>query len=565
MNKKEVAAALEEIARLMELQGENPFKTRSYTNVARTIEQLQEDLGAMVAEKRLRELKGVGEALEQKIEELVTTGRLVFLEKLRAQFPQTLFELFAIPGLGPKRIKALYEELGIDSIDKLEQACSAGTLSQLKGFSDKIQHKILEGIAFSRRHAGRHHFNLAERAAEAITSHLLEHGPVRQLSVAGSLRRKKEVVKDVDIVASSDEPAALMDCFVKAPGVASITGHGETKSSVVLESGIAVDLRVVADAQFPFALAHFTGSKEHNVVMRQRAKERGLKLNEYGLFGKDDSPTPCDDETAIFAALDLPYVPPELREDRGEFTADLPDLIEAEDLIGVIHCHSTYSDGAHTLAEMGDAARALGYQYLVISDHSQSAVYAGGLRPEDIARQQAEIAAYNGKQDGFRILSGIESDIRTDGNLDYDDDVLANLDIVIASVHMKLSMDEEEATARLVRAIEHSHTHIIGHPTGRLLLTREGYPLDMERIFDACAANGVAVEINANCLRLDCDWRHLQRGKEKGVKFAIGPDAHHTDGLAHMKYGLGIARKGWLERDDVLNSLSAEELLAWRR
>lgn len=566
MDKKDVAAVLEEIAVLLELNGENPFKVRSYENGARRIAQLEDDLERLVREKRLREVQGVGEALEKKIEELVTTGRLEFHEKLKAQFPPGIFELFGIQGLGPKRIKTLYDELGIDSLEKLEEACRSGRLAALKGFSDKLQQKVLEGIAFTQRHQGVHLAYKALAAAEVMIEHLKLVQGVQRIEMAGSLRRRKEIIKDIDILVSARKPEAVMEQFIGAPKVESIVAHGDTKSSVLLEGGLAADLRVVKDAEFPFALAYFTGSKEHNVVMRQRAKDRGLKLNEYGLYREDGSLVPCKDEAGIFRALGLPYLPPELREDRGEFALTAtPRLVEEDDLRGVIHCHSTYSDGRETIERMASAARGLGYEYFAICDHSQSAAYANGMKPERVLEQHREVDALNNKLKGFRVLKGIESDIRTDGNLDYAADVMKSFDLVVASVHSKLEMSEAEATARLIKAIESPYCDIIGHLTGRLLLSRPGYEVDYEKIFDACAANGVALEINTHGNRLDVDWRHLRHGKEKGVKFALGPDAHDIDGLSSIPLGVGIARKGWLEPDDVLNVMSVKELLAWRK
>lgn len=566
MDKKAVAAALDEIAMLMELKGENPFRIRSYTNGARTLEGLQEDLAAVVAEGRLREIKGIGEGLAAIITELVETGESADLKSLRAEFPESIYELFAIPGLGPKRIKQVYEALGIDSLDKLEAACRNDELKPLKGVGAKMQAKILEGIEFARAHTGSFHFDKAEAQAEALVEYLKDSGQVTEIAVTGSLRRRKEVIKDIDLVAVAKDPAALMRAFVEAPGVKQVVGHGEAKSSVRFDTGIGADLRVVDAAEFPYTLLHFTGSKEHNVVLRQRAKERDLKLNEYGLFKDDDSLVQCKSETDIYKALGLPFIPPELREDRGEFELKKsPRLLEEKDLRGLIHCHTTYSDGKNTLDEMVEATRERGYAYILITDHSQSAGYAGGLKPDRVKKQQAEIAALNKKLKGFRVLSGIESDIRIDGSLDYDEDVLAGFDLVIASVHNKLDMDEKEAARRVIAAIENPYTAILGHPSGRLLLSRKGFPLDYEKVFDACVANKVAVEINANCKRLDIDWRHIRHGREKGVLFSIGPDAHSIAGLDFVRYGVGIARKGWLEKEHCINCWTAEELLAWRK
>lgn len=565
MTNKKIAGVLNEIATLLDLAGESPFKGRAYVNVGRRIEQLGENVETLVQEKRLREIKGVGDALEQKIEELVTTGKLAYLNKLRRKFPSTLFELFDIPGLGAKRVKVLYDDLGISSLDDLSNACKTGEVSTLKGFGPKMVAKIADGIAFAKAHTGQYHFDKALAEARRILS-LLEHEPfVDRIEIAGSLRRCKEVIKDVDIVVASAKPSKVMARFVENEAVSRVTGHGDTKSSVVMESGIAVDLRVVSVHAFPYALAHLTGSKEHNVALRQLAKERGFKLNEYGLFNRE-KPMSCEDESAIYKALDLPYIPPELREDRGEFDiTKTPDLLTKNDLKGVIHCHTTYSDGINALEEMAEAAQERGYEYIGISDHSQSAAYAGGLKPERVRIQQNEIDALNKQWKDFRILKGIESDIKTDGSLDYEEDVLKTFEFVIASVHSQLDMTENDATARVVKAIENPYTTILGHSTGRLLLAREGYPLDYNKVFDACAANRVAVEINGNCRRLELDWRYVRQAKEKGVRLVIGPDAHAIEGLRNVVYGVGIARKGWLEASDVLNSLSAKDFLEWAK
>lgn len=562
---KTVVGVLEEIAVLLELKGENPFKSRSYTSVARNLEQHADDVQTLVAEKRLREVKGVGDALEQKIEELVTTGALEYHQKLRAEFPDTLFDLFGIPGLGGKRIKTLYQDVGITSLDELEKACNEDRIAALKGFGAKSQQKILEGIAFARLHEGQHLVHHARAAADRILDYLKASKAVIRIEVAGSLRRSKEVVKDVDIIASSKDPEALMKRFVEFEDVVNVTGHGDTKSSVILESGIAADLRVVTDAQFPYALHHFTGSKEHNVAMRQRAKERGLKMNEYGLFDEDEKNIPCKDEAAIFKKLELPFIPPELREDNGELELKkIPPLVELEDLIGVVHCHSTYSDGRASIEDMATASKKLGFKYFGLADHSQSAAYAGGLREAAIVKQHKEIDALNAKLKGIRILKGIESDIRADGALDYPEKILKTFDFIVASVHSNLNMNEAEATKRVLRAIEDPYTTILGHPTGRLLLQREGYPLKWDAIFEACAKHRVAIEINANPRRLDIDWRLIKRAKEHGVMFSIGPDAHSTEGLNDVTYGVGIARKGWLTPDDILNCLDADGFLAWK-
>ena len=565
MTNKEVIALLEEVALLLDLAGESPFKSRAYTNVARQIEHTEEDVDTLAEEGRLRELKGVGDALEQKITEYVTTGKLEYHQKLRARFPDSLFDLFGIPGLGPKRIKQVYEELGIASLPELEKACANGGLSGLKGFGPKMQEKLLIGIAFAKEQHGQSLYNRAYLEGKRLKNLLSEDESVIRIEIAGSLRRAKEVVKDIDLIASSSDPKSVMKRFVEDIEVQHVTGHGDTKSSVVLHSGIAVDLRVVSDKEYPFALAHFTGSKDHNVTMRRRAKERGLKLNEYGLF-KGEKSRVCKSEADIHTALDLPFIPPELREDMGEFELEsTPGLVTLDDVVGMFHSHSRYSDGQNTIEEMALAAQELGYHYLTMTDHSQSAVYANGLRPETVVKQQKEIDEVNGKIKDFRVLKGIESDIRADGSLDYEEDVLKSFELIIASVHSGLDMNEAEATKRVVTAVENPYTTILGHPTGRLLLARKGFPLNYDTLFDACVANNVAIEINANCKRLDLDWRYVRRARDRGIKLSIGPDAHSTGGIEDMIYGVGIARKGWLEPADLLNCMTVDEFFAWRK
>ena len=561
---KDVVQTLEEIASLLDLAGESPFKSRAYANVARRIEQLDENVSVLAEEGRLREIKGIGDALEQKITEYVSTGALQYLETLRARFPESLFDLFRIPGLGAKRVRTLYSELGIESLQGLARACEDDTLSALKGFGPKMVEKIRQGIAFAKQHEGLHLYKAAANEAQRLKNLLSENPVVQQVDIAGSIRRHKEIIKDVDLVAASSDAASVMEQFVNDAEVATVTGHGDTKSSVVLQSGIAVDLRVVSEDEYPYALLHFTGSKEHNVALRQRAKERELKLNEYGLFHGSER-LDCADETAIYAALELPFIPPELREDMGELELDAtPELVEMDHLLGMIHCHTLYSDGRATIEEMALATQERGYQYLTITDHSQAAAYAGGLTPERVREQHDEIDRVNKKLKNFRLLKGIESDILSDGSLDYEEDLLATFDLVIASVHSKLDMTQAEATKRVVRAIENPYTTILAHPTSRLLLSRKGYPLDFDAVFEACAAHNVAIEINANCRRLDLDWRLVRKAKERGLKFSIAPDAHSVEGLDDMIYGIGIARKGWLEPGDVLNTMTAAEFLAWR-
>ncbi len=564
MGKREIQDALEEIALLLELKGENPFKVRAHRNAARILGTIEENVATLIEAQELRKIKGIGEGLAKKIEEMSATGRSSLLDKLRADFPDTIFELFRIPGLGPRKIKALHDKLGISSLGELEYACGENRLLELEGFGPATQKKVLQGIDFVRRQAGRHLAHRATATAEELLTFLLDHPQVRRASITGSLRRRMETVKDVDLVASCPKNARrqVTGEFCALPLVDEIIGTGETKTSVRLKSGLAVDLRLVTETEFPFALMHFTGSKEHNVAMRQRAIKRQLKLNEYGLF-KGDKSLKAKDETAIFNYLDLPFISPELREDRGEIAAaeagQLPELIELRDLRGVLHVHSTYSDGTNSIRELAEWCRTNGFAYLGICDHSVSAAYAGGLRPEEIVKQHDEIDRLNDEYDDFTIFKGIEADILANGELDYPENILETFDFVIASIHSKLTMARDEATERVIRAIKNPYTTILGHMTGRLLTAREGYPLDINAVLDAAAVAGTVIELNASPHRLDIDWRHIKAARDRGIKIAVNPDAHSPAGMNDMQYGIGAARKGWLRAQDVVNTLPAEE------
>jgi len=573
MEKDRVAEILVEIGTLLELKGENPFKTRAYLNAARTIESLHEPLAKMVAEKRLGEIKGIGEALEKKITELVNTGKLAYYDELKASIPPGLIEMLDIPGLGPKKIQALNKELGIDSIGKLEAACQSGQIARLEGFGEKTQANLLEGIERRRIYASKHLLSDALLAAEPLLENLRAHPNVVRCSAAGSLRRCKEVIGDIDLLASSKQPAQVIEFFVAQPGIVKVTARGDTKASVLLDGGIQCDLRVVSDREFPFALAYFTGSKEHNIVMRQRAIARGLRLNEYGLFKSKEETrdpkllVPCRDETEIFAKLDLPYIEPELREDHGEFAAaennELPRLIEWTDLKGSLHNHSTWSDGHNTLEEIAKFMEDLGLEYWAITDHSKSSFQANGLDAGRVRAQIKEIKKLNGqfaaRGSDFRLLTGCETDILRD-RLDFDDDLLAELDVVVASLHVPAN-NEAENTKRLIHAAENKFVHIIAHPTGRLLLEREPYPVNVQAVIDACAETGTWIELNCNPRRFDLDWRLWPYAKSRGVKCVINPDAHRNEHAGFLRLGAGLARKGWLEQRDVINALTLKSLL----
>jgi DNA polymerase (family 10) len=575
MDKSRVAEVLNEIGTLLELKGENPFKTRAYANAARTIETLEEPLETLVAENRLGSVKGVGEALQQKISELVTTGRLEYHETLKASLPPGLPGLLTIPGLGPKKVKALFEQLGVDSTEKLEAACQEGKVAALAGFGEKTQAKILEGIAFRRKYASRHHLDDALRVAEPILESLRGHPDVTRCSLAGSARRWKEVVGDLDFLASSRHPAAVLEFFTSQPGVQQVVARGDTKATVMLEGGLQADLRVVSDPQFPFALAYFTGSKEHNIVMRQRAIARGLRLNEYGLFrSKEETRDPalavaCASEEELFKTLDLQYIPPELREDQGEFTAAeqgrIPRLIEWTDLRGSLHNHSNWSDGLHSLEDIAAHMHELGCDYWAITDHSRSSFQAHGLDAARLRQQLGAVARVNqefqNEGSDFRLLTGTEVDILSAGRLDFDDDLLAELDVVVASIHQGFTQSEAEMTRRLIAAAENPNVHMLGHLTGRLLLEREAYAVNQHAVIDACAETGTWIELNASPMRFDLDWRLWPYARKRGVKCVINCDAHRNQQAGYLRLGAGIARKGWLTREDVINTLPLPRLL----
>ena len=571
MEKAAVASILDEIASLLELKGENPFRARAYQNASRAISTLEGDLDTLVRTGKLAGTPGLGPGLIQNITELVTTGHMLLYDQLQAEIPAGLKAMLRIPGLGPKRIKQIHDALGIATITDLEQAGQANKIASLPGFGKKTQDNILRGIQFLAQHQDYYLYPVAYAEAEQIVERLKQLPGVLRISIAGSLRRRKEVVHDIDVVASvtdDSQRGAIMDVFTTMPTVVTITGKGDTKSSVVLTPGIAMDLRLCTDDIYPTMLHHFTGSKEHNVALRGFAQDHGMKVSEWGLF-RGDQLLPVKDETEFYATLGMDFVPPEMREDMGEIQAALAHtlpktLLTEGDLRGPLHCHSTWSDGKATIREMAEASIKLGYRYIGLCDHSKAAAYAGGLNEDAVRRQQEEIDKLNEEYAGrFRILKGTECDILRDGALDYNDETLARFDFVVASIHSNFNLPPEEQTKRLLRALENPYMSILGHPTGRVLLSRDGYGLDMEAVIDRAGELGVCIEINANPLRLDLDWRFLRRAREHGVKIPICPDAHETAGIDDMRYGVGIARKGWLGPADVPNTLDTDDLLAF--
>lgn len=563
LDQQHIAAILSEISSILEIKGENPFKVRAYENAARVVDGLS-NLEELIASDKLIEIKGIGKNLAEHIKELAETGRLREYEKMLAGVPPGILEMLTIPGVGPKKVKVFWETLGVTTLGELEYACTENRLVDLPGFGAKTQDKILQGILYLKRHQDHHLFSFAADAAQAMQGDLKKLAEVDHVEIAGSIRRRREIIKDIDLLVSSNKPTKVMDVFTKHRLVERIESKGKTKSSVHLLVGINADLRVISEKEFPFALQYFTGSKEHNVQLRNRAKSMGYKLNEYGLF-KGERLVVCKSEEDIYAKLGLAYIPPELRENTGEIEAaekgSLPKLVAEDDLVGLFHVHSTYSDGVCTIKEMALAAKKKGYKYIGISDHSQAAAYAGGLKPADVRRQHKEIDALNAEISGIRILKGIEADILPDGNVDFDEKTLKSFDFVIASVHSKFNMTEEEMTARICKALSNPYVKVLGHPTGRLLLAREAYPVNMTEVIRCAVKHNVAIELNANPHRLDIDWRQLKFAIEKGAKIMIGPDAHNVDGLDDIQYGIGIARKGWCEKKDVINCMTADAVL----
>jgi len=561
VNKHDAAAILEEIAVLLELQGENPFKVRAYRNAARTIESLGEDLSEVVRKKKLEELPGIGAHIAEKITVLVQKGRLPYFEKLKKSVPPGLLDLLKVPGLGGKKVKTLYEKLKVKSTADLVEACRKGKVAKLAGFGKKTEANILAGIEKQKVYGKRMLWWDAFAKAQPLLEALAKLKAVQRVEAAGSLRRRLETVGDLDIVVASAKPKAVMEWFTSRPWVEKITAKGPSKSSVRLEGGCQADLRVVSKEQFGYALLYFTGSKEHNIRIRQIAISKGYSLSEYGLEGARMKKNA--DERAIYKALGLSYIPPEMREDTGEIEAAakdrLPKLIEEKDIRGVFHCHTTASDGHNTLEEMAAAAAKMKWEYLGIADHSKSSVQANGLSEKRLFQQIEQIRALN-RSGPVHVFAGLECDILPNGKLDFSDDILKELDYVVASIHGSFKLSEKAMTARLIRAIENPYTTIVGHPTGRLLLRREPYSINLAKVIDACIANGKIMEINAHPMRLDMDWRLLRQARDRGLRFAINPDAHSVDNLQYFRAGINIARKGWLEKSDVINSFPLKEI-----
>jgi DNA polymerase (family 10) len=569
MKNREIAAMFNDIADMLEIKGESPFRITAYRRAARALEGLTEDVAAVAARGELEEIPGIGKGTAEKIREYLETGTCRYYEELRAQLPPGLTTLMSVPEVGPKTALLLYEKLGITTIDQLEQAAREGRIRTLPRMGAKTEENILKGIALLRRTRERLPIGQVLPHAQDLLEALRAVPGVEQISLAGSLRRMKETIGDIDILVTSAQPDPVMDVFTTFPRVRQVLARGPTRSSVILDVGIQADVRVVEPECFGAALQYFTGSKDHNVKLRERAVRRGLKINEYGVFR-----TPGDrriagrTEDEVYAAVGLPWIPPEIREDQGEIElaerGALPSLVELADIRGDLQMHTRWSDGADTLEEMARAAQALGYEYIAITDHSQSLKFVGGV-PADELREHARLARKVSDKVGIAVLMGTECDILPDGRLDYPDDVLAELDVVVCSVHSRLKMSRPEMTARIIRALEHPHTDILGHPTGRLLGQRDPYEVDLEAVLDAARRTGTAVEINASPERLDLNDVHAKMARERGVMLVISTDAHNRYQLRYMQFGVGIARRAWVQKEHVLNTRPLTDLMDWLR
>jgi DNA polymerase (family 10) len=565
----EIARLFYEMADLLEIKGENLFRVRAYRRAGETLESLGEDVALVAERDELTTLPGIGKDLAGKIQECLRTGRIADLEAMRREVPRGLLTLLEVPGLGPKTARLLHDRLGVDSVEKLEAAARSGEILAVPGIREKTRDNILKGIATWKAGRSRMPVGAALGVAASIVQALKAHGGARRIEVAGSTRRARETVGDLDILVTSDRPRKVIDTFVALPSAVDVLAHGDTKASIRHQEGIQVDLRVVEPEAFGAALQYFTGSKEHNVRVRELASRKGLKLSEYGVFDeKSGRRIAGATEEEVYAAVGLPWIPPELRENAGEIEAALkgrlPDLVEAGQIRGDLHAHTDWSDGHHPLEKLVEAAEARGYEYIIVSDHSRSSTVAGGLTPDELREQGRKIRELQ-KRHAIRILAGSECDILADGRMDFPDEVLAELDVVLAAVHSRFKQPREEMTARIVKALANPYVTILAHPTGRLIGERDPYDVDLERVFAAAKRHGKAIEINASPQRLDLKDVHARRAAELGVTIAINTDTHYLENLEWMALGVATARRAWIGRRQVLNALPLTKLLAWAR
>lgn len=565
MKNQKIAKIFNEIADLLEIKGENPFRIRAYRRAAQNIEGLPKGIEEIPKEDLLK-VPGIGQDLAGKIQEYIKTGKIQAHEDLKKEIPEGLLILLSVPGLGPKTSRLLYDKLKIKDLDDLERLAKEHKLVGLPGIKEKTEENILKGLEMLKRGRERQPIGRVLPIANDILEHLKKKAPVEKINLAGSLRRWKDTIKDIDILATSDNPKEVMNVFVHLPHVKDILMHGPTKSTVIIHEDLQVDLRVVEKESYGAAMAYFTGSKAHNIRLREMAMKRGLKINEYGIFQEmDNKKIGGEKEEDVYRILGLPFIPPELREDQGEieaaFEKRLPNLITLEDIKGDLHVHSKWSDGSHTLEQLVDAAKGYGYSYIAITDHSKGLGIARGLTEDRLLEQKKEVDAINKKLKGFRIIHGVEVDIRSDGSLDISDDVLKKLDIVIASIHSGFKQPRKQLTSRLVSAMKNPYVSIIAHPTGRLIGERDAYDVDMDEILTAAKRTGTAIEINAYPLRLDINDIYAKKAKDMEIPIVISTDTHVINQFDYMRYGVFIARRGWLEKVDVLNTLTVDKLL----
>jgi DNA polymerase (family X) len=563
INKKEIVGILNEICVLLELKGENFFKIRAYQIAARALEVSDIAIDSNTSVEELHKISGIGEGISSQVLTLIKTGDFKIYSELKASIPTGLLDMLKIPKLGSKKIKFLYDNLGISTIDELKYACLENRLMHLPNFGQKTQENILKGIEFVSKYKDRFLYaNVIDEALQLENS-VKNLDCVIRCSLAGSLRRKKEIIKDIDIVASTDDPVMLMDYFTEIKQASEVIAKGETKSTIRLKSGISVDIRAIKDYQYPYAQHHFTGSKEHNTAMRSLAKKCDMKMNEYGIFNGDE-PVICKNEEEIFEVFGMDYIEPELRENTGEIQAalnkTLPRLVKEADIKGLFHFHTVLSDGNMGLEPAVQELKRLGFKYCGIADHSKTAFYAGGIKDGDIQSYLEEIDRVNSLNPGFKIFKGIESDILSDGNLDYSDEILSGFDFVIIAIHSQFNMTEKQMTSRIIKGMQNRFATILAHPSGRLLLSREPYAVNITEIIEAASEYNVDLEINSSPFRLDLDWRHCRNARDKGVKMFINPDAHSIEGFEEFRFGVNVARKGWLEKKDIANTLETDKM-----
>jgi DNA polymerase (family 10) len=570
VNNADVAARLGEIAELLELKNESTFRIRAYENAAKALGNQTEDVRALAASGRLTRVKGIGEGIAKKIDELLATGHIRYLDELREEFPPGVRRLMSVPGVGPSLARRVYRELGVANLEELRAAAENGTLASLPGLGEKSAENILRALGRVNKQESRISIGVAMPLLEELVAELQARAPVQNLVPGGSLRRWCATIGDIDLMATSDEPSRAMDAFVTLPNVRQVLGHGPTKSTIVTDTGLQVDFRIVEAREYGSLVQHFTGSRDHNIELREYALQRGLSLNEYGIASLDGGARRTfADERAFYGALDLDYIPPELREAHGEIEAarlhTLPTLVTLHDMRGDLHVHTQWSDGSLPIEDMVQAAADHGYVYVAITDHSGGIGVAGGLSEERILEQIEQVRRVARSRDDIHVLTGSEVDIKRDGTLDFPDEILAQLDWVIASVHSGFNQTEEQMTARIIRAMENPHVDAIAHPTGRLIGKRAAYAVDLEAVFAAAASTQTALEINSFPERLDLVDIHVRRAKELGVMLVIDTDAHAPVHMDNMRYGVAMARRGWLEARNVLNAMPYGDLVAWLR